>query len=128
MQCRFLILAVLSAALTMQSYAADDDKTEYAGQICDQAEFARVVTAKKRTLEIQGGFSTKQSRESYGKAGWDQTGSFNVGDTIDMEFHIGVKEVPFKLSTKSFPSPEPVLFLMKDGAEFQQVKFTKGAC
>jgi len=121
------ILAVLSIASPVFC-ADDDDKTTYGGQIGDGAELARVVTAKKRTLEIQGGFSTKASRESYGKFGWELSHTYNVSDTIDMEFHIGVKEAQFKLSTKSFPAPEPVLFLMKDGKEFQQLKFTKGAC
>ena len=108
--------------------AQDDDKTAYAGQLCDLNEYNRVVKAKNRTLEIQGGFSTKASNESYGKEGWATTGTYKVGDTIDVGFHIGVKEAPFKLSAKAFPAPVPVLQLMKDGKEYKQEKFTLGAC
>ena len=121
-----LAMLVLLAAPVL--CAQNDDKTAYAGQVCDQNEYNSVVKAKNRTLEIQGGFSTKASRESYGKGGWAETGAYYVGDTIDMEFHIGVKEAPFKLSTKSFSAPEPVLFLMQGGKELKQVKFTQGAC
>jgi hypothetical protein len=104
----------------------DDDKTEYAGQM-SASDYDRIVKNKHRTLEIQGGFPSKLS--GYGGAGpWDETATFDVGDTIDMEFHIGVKEIKMKISGKAGPSPEPVLHLKKDGKEFRQIKFTKGAC
>jgi hypothetical protein len=108
----------------------DSDKTFYAGQITETEEFNRIVTARRRELEIQGGFIPPKSdpHKRWTDHTWDSVAQFSVGDTIDMEFHVGVAGTKLKLSTKSFPSPEPVLHLMEDGKEIKQLKFTKGAC
>jgi len=80
------------------------------------------------TMEIQGGFPTPKTAP-YGGGPWGEAATFKVGDTIQMEFHIGVKDAPgLKLSTKAVPAPEPVLQLMKDGKEHKVEKFTMGAC
>lgn len=121
-----LALPIFPALVNSARCLDDDDKTAYAGQMGAE-DYDRIVKKKNRTLEIQGGFPSPLS--GYGGAGpWDETKAFDVGDTIDMEFHIGVKEIKMKLSAKGGPAPVPVLHLMKDGKEFQVVKFTKGAC
>jgi len=127
---RKLFLSIVAFALSFPVWNArgldDDDKTDYDGQM-GAGDYERIVKKKHRTLEIQGGFPTPLS--GYGGAGpWGETATFDVGDTINMEFHIGVKEIVMKLSAKGAHAPVPVLHLMKDGKEFQQIKFTKGAC
>jgi hypothetical protein len=113
---------LLLSGLLPRAFAGDDEKTAYKGHICDQDEYNRIVKAKNRTLEIQGGF------DGILKDKWADTAKYTVGDTIHMSFHIGVAGADFKLNTKSFPAPVPVLTLIKDGKEYKQVAFTKGAC
>src|SRR6185295_8175711 len=78
----------------------DDDKTEYANQMGPE-DYERIVKKKNRTLEIQGGFPTPLTNAN-GKGPWlwADSATFDVGDTINLEFHIGVKEIVMKLNAK----------------------------
>jgi len=111
--CAGVILSLASLAL----HAEELPKTAYPGQIADGAELQALSKGRDWKYEIQGGFSSKALLANY-----------SVGDTIDMQFHVGIVGIPLKLSTKSFPAPEPTLHLVKDGEEIQTIKFTKGAC
>lgn len=125
-------IAIFILALAPLAAGAEEEKDWaklYPGGV-DPNGFKELSAGKTLTPEIQGGFPNAKSAASYGtRGGWDVSRKFKVGDSINMEFHIGVKEAPgLKLSTKAAPAPVPVLYLLKDGKEFKVEKFTLGAC
>lgn len=98
--------------------------TAYKGHIASRAEYQRIVVENKLKTYIWGGIRVQQGR----KKAYVKEASYKVGDTVHMDFHIGVVDQNLKLNTKGFPAPTPVLHLLKDGDPYKQVKFSKGAC
>ena len=132
----FWTLSILVGARARAENTAADEKTVYKGHICDADEYKRLVTNKNRTLQIEGGFwmYDTNGHAILNDAGYfknfDTVPAANVGDTVNMSLDIGVigTATPYKLNTKSFPAPVPILHLMKDGKEYKQIKFDLGAC